>query len=294
MPYVGRFAPSPTGRLHLGSLTTAVASYLEARSQQGRWLLRIEDVDTTRTVSGAADEMVRTLASLGFEWDGPIVYQSQRTGAYGDALAKLHLQGLIYECGCTRRTLADADTAGGYPGTCRTGTSGAAPFALRLRLDDTSELIDDALRGSCSIDLRALGDPVIRRRDGLFAYQLAVVVDDADAGVTHIVRGADLLDSSAWQRCLQRALGLPLPVYTHVPLVTDADGGKLSKSTHAVPLDAKQAGTWLFRALELLRQQPPPELQNLPVAEIWPWAISNWRLRNLGLSPFLYYSRRGG
>lgn len=294
MPYVGRFAPSPTGRLHLGSLTTAVASYLEARSHHGRWLLRIEDVDTTRTVSGAADEMVRTLASLGFEWDGPIVYQSLRGDAYSEALSRLQLQGLIYECGCTRRTLADADTAGGYPGTCRTVTNGAAPFALRLRIDDTSELIDDALRGSCSIDLRALGDPVIQRRDGLFAYQLAVVVDDAAAGVTHIVRGADLLDSSAWQRRLQRALGLPFPVYTHVPLVTDAQGGKLSKSAHAVPLDPGQAGAWLFRALELLRQQPPAELQSHPVAGIWQWAKSNWQLRNLGLSPFLYYSRRGG
>jgi glutamyl-Q tRNA(Asp) synthetase len=294
VPYVGRFAPSPTGPLHLGSLTTAVASYLEARTRGGRWLLRIEDVDSTRTVAGAADEILHTLTSLGFEWDGPVIYQCQRTSTYLAALARLQLSGQIYECGCTRSMLAESGAAGGYPGTCRAGAQGIAPYALRLRVDETaSEQIEDGVRGHCSFDLRTLGDPVLRRRDGLIAYQLAVVVDDAEAGITHIVRGADLLESTAWQRCLQRALGLPTPLYTHVPLVMDADGAKLSKSRQAVTPNASRAEPWLYQALQLLRQQPPAALRFAPASQIWQWATHNWHLEHLGLSPILYYSQRG-
>lgn len=281
MAYVGRFAPSPTGRLHLGSLTTAVASYLEARKRGGRWLLRIEDVDTARTVAGAADDMLRTLSGLGFEWDGPVLYQSHRTGAYQSALSQLRAQGQIYECSCTRRQLAESDTEGGYPGTCRNGAHGAPPFALRFRLDDTRSLrIDDSLQGARTFNLGVMGDPIVRRRDGLCAYQLAVVVDDADAGVTDVVRGADLQGSSAWQRSLQQALGFEATRYTHLPLVTDANG-KLSKSGFAVPLDDGQAGIWLHAALKLLHQQPPDDLRASGPAEVWAWARQNWRLQAL-------------
>jgi len=280
--YVGRFAPSPTGPLHLGSLTTALASCLEARVRGGRWLLRIEDLDAPRQVPGAADTMLRTLEALGFSWDGAVVWQSRRTAAYAAALERLQAEGLTYGCGCSRRQLQELAGDGGYPGTCRQGTAAPPPWSIRFRMPDAGVLcIDDALAGRSCTDLAAVGDPVIRRRDGLYAYQLAVVVDDAAAGVTDVVRGADLLGCCAWQRCLQRALGLPEPRYLHVPLVTAADGGKLSKSTHAVPLDAERAARWLYLALQLLCQRPPTGLSGASVAEMWQWALEAWEIQAL-------------
>jgi glutamyl-Q tRNA(Asp) synthetase len=277
MAYVGRFAPSPTGRLHLGSLTTAVASFLEARSRGGRWLLRIEDLDTPRVVPGIADEMQTTLETLGLTWDGPVVFQSRRTSAYVAAFDLLRQRGLVYPCSCTRRELSESMPGQGYPGTCRTGTRGAPPFAFRFHVDDdVVDAFDDRMQGPQTHALQALGDPVIRRRDGLFAYQLAVVVDDAAAGVTDVVRGADLLACSPWQRALQRALGLPLPGLAHLPLVTAADGLKLSKSRLAVPLNEPHLGSWLLLALRLLRQQPPEELEGLPNRHIIEWAVAHW------------------
>ena len=224
--YIGRFAPSPTGALHFGSLVAAVGSFLEARAHGGRWLLRIEDVDTPRTVAGAAAGIVATLARFGFEWDGEVVWQGRRTAAYEAALDALKAAGHAYPCACTRRELADQplarDGSRRYPGTCRNGLPpGREGRAWRVRAEGTIRF-DDAVQGAQEVDLADdAGDYVVKRADGLFAYQLAVVVDDADAGVTHVVRGADLLDSTARQIHL---LGQPVPTYAHLPLATNAAG----------------------------------------------------------------------
>jgi glutamyl-Q tRNA(Asp) synthetase len=275
----GRFAPSPTGALHLGSLATAVASYLDARHAGGRWLLRMEDLDTAREAPGAADEILRTLEALGFTWDGPVAYQSQRHPLYEAAIARLEAAGLAYACSCTRRDRGATDDAGGYPGTCRSGPTKSGLFAMRFR-SDLAPLgpFMDRVQGPVDIDASALGDPIIRRRDGLYAYQLAVVVDDADQGVTDVVRGSDLLPSSCWQRSLQRALGLPEPTYAHLPLVCEPGGAKLSKSARSVRAVAGTAPEQLWRILSLLRQAPPPELARARLQEVWEWAISHWRL----------------
>jgi glutamyl-Q tRNA(Asp) synthetase len=280
--YVGRFAPSPTGRLHLGSLVTATASYLEARCHGGRWLLRIEDVDTTRRVPGASEQILQTLGAFGFAWDGPVLVQSERFDRYAAALGQLQRAGLCYACSCSRRQLESLHERGRYPCTCRHGAAGPGPTAIRLRVDEKAVLpIDDQLLGPQSFALADYGDPIIRRRDGLYAYQLAVVVDDAESGVTAIVRGQDLLPSTGWQRALQLALRLPAPSYTHLPLVVNADGSKLAKSGHALPLDGAAAGRWLWSALLLLRQQPPPHLQTAAVSRIWEWALEHWQIETL-------------
>ena len=277
MSYVGRFAPSPTGRLHPGSLFAATASYLEARSRGGRWLLRIEDLDTPRIVAGSAEHIQRTLLALGLEWDGPVVFQSQRTAAYIAAQAELQAAGRLYACSCSRRQIEDGGAQGVYPGTCRKGPQQAGSTALRFRIDDAAVIqLDDRLQGDRKFQLRDLGDPVVRRRDGLFAYQLAVVVDDAAAGVTDVVRGTDLLASTGWQLALQAALGLPTPTYLHLPLLVDGDGRKLSKSLDADPIDGSDSGRWLVQALRLLRQSPPPALELEPKERIWDWAVAQW------------------
>jgi glutamyl-Q tRNA(Asp) synthetase len=282
VPYVGRFAPSPTGALHLGSLTTALASCLEARVRGGRWLLRIEDVDTTRAVPGLADDMLRTLAALGFTGDGPVLWQSRRTARYAAAIEQLRAAGRIYPCACTRRQLAESEPGAGYPGTCRQAPQGPPPYAWRFRMDDAGAYaFEDGLQGHCAPTPASLGDPIVLRRDGLHAYHLAVVVDDADSGVTDVVRGADLLHSTPWQLQLQTALGLPRPHYLHVPLVVNADGGKLSKSAQAVSIGAEKAGDWLYKALILLKQSPPPVLRAAPLAALWDWAIAHWQLNRL-------------
>src|SRR5258706_3348962 len=218
----------------------------------------MEDVDTPRCVPGMADSMLRELERLGFTWDGPVVYQSHRLERYQAALATLQRAGQCYPCGCTRRELADSDAPGSaYPGHCRVQPRGAAPYATRLRGDDGGILrFEDRLQGLREYRWLQLGDPLIRRRDQLFAYQLAVVVDDADAGVADVVRGCDLLDSTPWQLALQRALALPEPCYLHVPLVTAPDGGKLSKSGSAAALQSLDPVPLLLLALRLLRQQP--------------------------------------
>jgi glutamyl-Q tRNA(Asp) synthetase len=276
--YVGRFAPSPTGPLHAGSLTTALASCLEARSHGGQWLLRVEDIDTPRCLPGATDDILRSLERLGFTWDGPVVYQSQRLGRYESALAILKRDHLCYPCGCTRRELAEADGASAYPGYCRPQPRGVEPYATRFRGDDAAtECFDDQLQGQCTYPWPQLGDPVIRRRDQRFAYQLAVVVDDADAGVTHVVRGCDLLDSTPWQLALQRALGLPRPKYLHLPLVTNPDGSKLSKSVSAAALLPLEPAAALWQALRLLRQPLPATRQQPTVPELWRWATEHWQ-----------------
>ena len=279
VPGVGRFAPSPSGPLHLGSLATAAASYLDARHAGGRWLLRIEDLDTARTVPGAADEILRVLEFLGFWWDGPVTYQSQRHELYRAAIAELRTRELAYECSCSRRDRGATDDSGGYPGTCRSGPQRPGPTATRFRADlYPAGPFQDRLHGPVEVDAAALGDPIIRRRDGCFAYQLAVVVDDADQGVTDVVRGDDLLASTGWQHSLQGALGLPQPRYAHLPLVCEPDGTKLSKSARVVALAATAANATLWRVLRLLRQAPPGELAAAKPAELWEWAMAHWRL----------------
>jgi len=260
--YTGRFAPSPTGPLHTGSLIAAAASWLDARAAGGRWLVRIEDLDGPRCAPGAADEILRALERAGLSWDGEVLYQSRRLALYRDALAKL--QAHTYWCGCTRREIADSslglagDGAHIYPGTCRAGPT-RAPRALRVRTMSEPVRFVDRVQGVHEQVLeRDIGDFVLYRADGLFAYQLAVVVDDAEQGVTDVVRGADLLDSTPRQIYLHRLLGLPTPRYLHVPVALNAAGEKLSKQTGAAPVESSPEA--LRQALRFLGQ---PEAQTL-------------------------------
>ena len=240
----GRFAPSPTGPLHLGSLVAAVGSYLFAKRADGRWLVRIEDIDTPRVVPGSAEEILATLRRYGLQWDGDVVWQSQRTALYEAALDVLRERGLVYDCACSRAELQRAASAPlgrepVYPGTSRNGLPpGRAARAIRFRAPDEVIAFDDLLRGRVEENVaRETGDFVVRRADGLFAYQLAVVVDDEEQRVTQVVRGADLLSSTARQIALQRALGYRTPEYAHLPLVVNAEGAKLGKRDGALPLE---------------------------------------------------------
>jgi glutamyl-Q tRNA(Asp) synthetase len=239
----GRFAPSPTGPLHLGSLVAAVGSWLYARRENGRWLVRMEDLDTPRVVAGSADEILRALERYGLTWDGHVVYQSQRIALYDDALATLRAKNLVYDCGCSRADLSRTASAPlgrepVYPGTCRDGLpAGRIARAVRFRTSHDVVGFDDRIRGHVEEDVAAeTGDFVVRRADGVYAYQLAVVVDDAAQNITQVVRGADLLTSTARQIALQRALEFATPSYAHLPLVLNADGSKLGKRDGALPL----------------------------------------------------------
>lgn len=289
----GRFAPSPTGPLHFGSLIAALGSFLEVRSRGGEWLVRIEDVDRPRTVAGAADAILRTLERCGLAWDGPVLYQSRRTAAYQTALDRLLDAGLVYPCTCTRRELAihhrARDGSPIYPGCCRDGVRHFdRPQAIRLRVDDGFITCHDAIQGDYRQNLSGeIGDFVIRRADGLFAYQLAVVVDDAAQGITHVVRGSDLLDSTPRQIYLQRLLAFPTPEYAHLPVAVDSHGHKLSKQTGAPPLDARNPGPALWAALRLLGQQPPAALAPESTTVIVTWALNHWQLANVPAIPHL-------
>lgn len=278
--YVGRFAPSPTGDLHLGSLLAAVGSYLDARHHGGRWLVRIEDLDTPRVVPGSADRILRTLDRFGLTWDGDVIYQSQRTEQYLAAVHELKSAGHTYECSCSRRELADMEDVG-YPGTCRNGpTRAGVPTATRFRLtDDFVVLFDDRVQGPCRFGPRELGDFVVRRKDKIFAYQLAVVVDDDAQQVSDVVRGADLLPSTAWQFALQRALRMRSPRYAHLPLVVAESAEKLAKSRQSLPVDPARAGLLLTQVLRLLNHPPPPELQHDTPARLLQWAARNWHVQ---------------
>jgi len=273
MPYTGRFAPSPTGPLHLGSLVAALASWLDARAAGGRWLVRIEDLDRPREVPGAADEILQQLSALGLDWDGEVAKQAQRASAYERALARLG--NAAYWCACTRKEVADsalaADGARIYPGTCRDGVAeGKLPRAMRVRTGPAPISFTDRVQGECSQSVeREVGDFVLKRADGLYAYQLAVVVDDAEQGVTDVVRGADLLDSTARQIHLQRLLGCAQPRYLHVPVAVTAAGEKLSKKTGAPAAGVAD----MPRALALLGHAPP---SGLGVRQMLEWAKMNW------------------
>ena len=288
--YIGRFAPSPTGPVHFGTLIAAVGSYLQACKHHGAWLVRIEDVDTTRRVAGADTAILQTLEAFGFEWQGEVVYQSQRGEHYRQALRTLLRQNLVFACNCSRKQLVGQRI---YPGACRQRRlpadaeptlPGHAPpdhapndHALRLRVDDAEIEFDDLVQGRRRENLaRECGDFIIKRRDGLFAYQLAVVVDDALQGVTEIVRGADLLDSTARQIYLQQKLGYATPQYAHLPLAVDRRGNKLSKSEGAGQVAVTQKETLLLRALAFLGQQPPAELAGSSIEDIWRWARAHW------------------
>lgn len=280
----GRFAPSPTGPLHFGSLVAATGSFLDARTRGGHWQVRMEDLDPPREIPGAADLILQTLERYGFEWDGPVLYQSRRSAAYDAALETLREQHRLYPCGCTRKEIANATLATtpgpAYPGTCRNGLRGRTPRAWRLRVEDEDIGLMDAVQGAFRQSMpREVGDFVLKRADGLFAYQLAVVVDDAAQGVTQVVRGADLLDSTPRQIYLQRCLGLPTPDYAHLPVATNAAGEKLGKQTLAAPLDAAQCTPTLWRALDFLGQRPPAELRADSLATLWQWALAHWDLR---------------
>lgn len=291
MPYRGRFAPSPTGPLHFGSLVAAVGSFLDARANGGEWLVRIEDLDPPREVPGAAADILRTLERLGLRWDGEVVYQSQRLTSYAEAMERLRAMGLIYPCACSRREVADSAVVGiegpVYPGTCRGGLSpGREGRAWRVRTPEATIGFIDRVLGERGMSLaRDIGDFVIRRADGVYAYQLAVVVDDAAAGITDVVRGADLLGSTARQIFLGRALNFPLPRYAHLPIALAADGKKLSKQTGAIALDLAQAGALLHQALAFLGQRPPSALANEAPAAILDWGRAHWRLSQVPKLP---------
>ena len=259
--YVGRFAPSPTGPLHFGSLVAAVASWLDARAAGGKWLVRIEDVDTTRSVPGAAEGMLRTLEALGLTWDGEVAWQSRRTAHYEAALERLRAGGYVYRCRCSRKEIADSGITGLegaiYPGTCRRlGLAGAGLAERMIAPSAPVGFVDRAIGAVTQNIARDIGDFVVKRRDGLFAYQLAVVVDDALQGVTDVVRGADLLWSTPRQIALQHALGLPTPRYRHFPVVTNDAGEKLSKQTGAEAIDPAQGAALIGHALAFLGQPP--------------------------------------
>ena len=280
-PYVGRFAPSPTGPLHFGSLLAAVASFLEARRQRGRWLVRIDDIDPPREQPGASGRIIEALDSYGFEWDGPIIYQSRTGAEQRDAVDRLIDTGLAYACGCSRRDLSNAPRSplgSIYPGTCRNGTT-ATETAIRVRTTAEPVGFQDGLQGAQAHRLESeSGDFVIWRRDGLVAYHLAVVVDDHLQGITHIVRGIDLMASTPRQIWLQRLLGYPTPEYSHIPVVVNVDGSKLSKLTGATGLRLDNVVETLCRALASLGQSPPSGLLRGSVADVWRWAFEHWHI----------------
>ena len=283
-PYVGRFAPSPSGPLHFGSLLAACASYLEARVNSGRWLLRIEDIDPPREQAGAADQIIAALDAYGFRWDGPVLFQSQSHDAHIAALDALASRGLTYRCGCSRKDLAGAPTGPLgviYPGTCRDGCT-ADEYAVRVRVDDTTVEFDDRLQGR-QVQAMATesGDFIVRRRDRLIAYHLAVVVDDELHGVTDIVRGIDLMDSTPRQIYLQHCLGYAVPTYAHIPVAVHPDGDKLSKLTGAREIDVRDPSKVLLAALAALRVDTPTDIAGAPLQTIWDWAFEHWDMARL-------------
>ncbi|CDF86256.1 Glutamyl-Q tRNA(Asp) synthetase [Pseudomonas knackmussii B13] len=274
--YIGRFAPTPSGYLHFGSLVAAVASYLDARAVGGRWLVRMEDLAPPREMPGAQDAILQTLERYGFEWDGPVERQSSRGEAYEAVIQQWLLSGLAYACTCSRKQLEG--TGGIYPGTCRNAQHDwHGDVAIRIRVPELEYAFIDRVQGEFRQHLgREVGDFIIRRRDGLFAYQLAVVLDDAWQGVTDIVRGADLLDNTPRQLYLQELLGIAHPRYLHVPLIIQPDGHKLGKSYRSPPLPAEQAAPLLVRALRALGQAAPQALVHCTPREVLDWGIAHW------------------
>lgn len=281
--YRGRFAPSPTGPLHFGSLIAAVGSYLQARSQGGQWLVRIEDIDPPREIPGAADDILRTLERYGFEWDETVRYQSRRHALYEQALESLQSQGQLYPCACSRKSIASVNQTAGteavYPGTCRHGLPpGKPPRSLRILTHNQHIQFEDRVQGPCAYNLeKSVGDFVLRRADGMFSYQLAVAIDDVEQGITEVMRGSDLLDSTPRQLHIQQQLGLDSPEYAHLPIVTNRQGEKLSKQTRAQALSQSKPLAPLLRALQFLNQHPPATLEAGSLTDLWQWAMQHWQ-----------------
>lgn len=280
-PHAGRFAPSPSGALHFGSLVAALASYLQARHHGAPWYVRIEDVDTPRVVPGSADDILRTLAAFGLIWDGPVVYQSQRGAAYARAVRELQRAGMAFDCGCTRKQAHDGPMGVDgpiYPGTCRDGVpAGRQPRVVRARVTNEVIRVTDAVMGDIEQRLdQDVGDFIIRRFNGCHAYQLAVVLDDAYQGVGEVVRGGDLLSSTPRQVYLMRLLGLAQPRHMHLPVLVDARGNKLGKSQAAMQIRGHRPMSVLLAALRVLGQQPLADLANADVATLLAWACKQW------------------
>jgi len=285
--YRGRFAPSPTGPLHLGSLIAATGSYLQARAANGLWSLRIEDLDPPRTVAGATDAILRTLERCGMHWDGEVSFQNNRTELYEASLQQLIDSGSAFPCSCSRKEIRKIAMAGieapVYPGTCRRGiTDGREVRSIRVHTDNNPISFIDKVFGQISQQLeKDVGDYVVRRADGLFAYQLAVVIDDNEQSITEVVRGCDLLDSTPRQIHLHHLLSLPVPDYVHLPMAVDSKGDKLSKRSHAAPIDDDNPLPALWQCLDFLGQRPPAELKTASLDEFWTWARDNWSISNV-------------
>jgi len=276
-PPVGRFAPSPSGPLHFGSLIAALGSFLQARSRHGRWLVRIEDIDAPRVMPGAADAILNTLEQHGLHWDGEVIYQSRRLARYEEILAQLWDNAELYYCECTRRQIQQQ--GGLYPGTCRHLQIAPGPCAIRLHPEGIACQFEDRLHGQLSVPPeRVEEDFILRRRDGLFSYNLVVVVDDIDQGVTEVVRGSDLIEPTPRQIHLYRLLGAPLCDYIHLPVAALPDGRKLSKQNRAPALDPQQVDRNLWAALSFLGQQPPPLGEFSDVNALLEWALQHWQL----------------
>lgn len=278
--YVGRFAPSPTGPLHIGSLLTAIASFADARSRGGKWLLRMEDIDPPREMAGAADGILQTLHHYGLQWDDDVLYQSQRHARYESAVQLLLQQEQAFYCTCSRSQIAANSGSTTYPGTCRGCTTPPdQPHAIRLLVSNDDIEFTDLLQGPLHCNLQQQsGDFVIKRKDGLYAYHLAVVLDDADQGITHIVRGSDLLESTFSHWHLQNVLALCHPSYAHLPVIVNAQGQKLSKQTYAEPIPITEPSPYLLYCLKALGQQPPSSLAGAAAKTILDWACEHWQL----------------
>ncbi|WP_252177495.1 tRNA glutamyl-Q(34) synthetase GluQRS [Endozoicomonas sp. 4G] len=284
--YVGRFAPSPSGPLHFGSLVAALASFLDARSQNGIWRVRMEDIDPPREQPGAARQILKSLEAYGLHWDDQVLYQSRRHETYRHIISDLKTRGLVYPCTCTRKDLRGQ--GGVYPGTCRDKTDNTkSPYALRVRCPEKVIEFQDLIQGPIKYALPDLGDFIIQRKDGLFAYQLAVCADDADQGITHIVRGHDLLNATPWQIYLLSLLNTATPAYAHIPVITLANGDKLSKQNHAPEIPLHQPEQQLINALQALGQSPDAELHGSSVSEILQWGIAHWQIEKVAKQPFV-------
>lgn len=279
MSYVGRFAPTPSGSLHFGSLVAAVASYLDARANLGRWLVRIEDLDPPRTAPGSIDAILLCLDTFGLHWDGVPMFQSQRQQAYQEALEQLQQQGLIYTCNCSR---AQFQTDPLYTCRCLTHPPSTPSVARRIALPHKNITIDDVIIGPQTQHLADdVGDFVVQRKDQLYSYQLAVVVDDAEQNISHVIRGSDLYHQTPRQVWLQTCLSYKQPIYGHLPIITNNQGQKLSKQNLAQPLDIAQAPTLLSEALERLGQATPCTFRQAPVAEQLSWAVEQWDINKV-------------